>query len=179
MKPKQFFYGLAGVTGLVLIATLYLYWSSAASLSAKGKQLGELLADVKLVQDKSDQLRTLDADYQKRVKPKLQALDVLLPRDKDQAKIADQINAIARQTGVSVSGLNFTSASAATGPAAGPAQTVPVSFTTNSSYGEFQAFLQGVENFPRLSDITKLTVSKGSTDNDVTASFSFNVYYKP
>lgn len=179
MKPKQVFYAIAAAAGVALLATGYMYWISAASLSAKSQQLGELLADVKLAQDKSDQLKVLSDDYNARVKPKLGLLGTLLPRDKEQAKIADQVNSIARSSGVSVSGLTF-SATAGGAPAVGPALSVPVTFQAGGSYGEVMTFLQGIENFPRLSDIATLSINKGSADgDDVSANFTLNVYYKP
>lgn len=179
MKPKQFFYGLAGTAVVVLLGAAYMYWSSVSSLGAKSRQLGQLLADVKLAQDKSDQLKALGADYDQRVKPKLKALGILLPRDKDQAKIADQVNAVARSSGVTVSGLTFASTGEGSVAVAGPAQSVPVSFVATGSYSQFQQFLQGMENFPRLSDITSLGLTKSGTGNDVTANLTLNVYYKP
>lgn len=184
MTPRRFFYVLAGITGLLIVAAAVGYYYAAGSVTTRAESLKQHLADVQLADQKLAALSQLNTQYQK-VLPDLPAVTNALPQTKQQSQIVLQLRQLASNIGLSLPSVNFQSTSGLPGATTqtakeGDALSMPINFQMTGSYEQLQSFLTNVEKLNRYSNITALTINRDpSKPKSLSFNISMSVYVKP
>jgi len=109
-------------------------------------------------------------------------LEKFIPSSIDNVKLIIDINNIASNFGLGIKGITLNQPSSASNqPNATPAQTatskqgyesISISFSVTSTYGNFLSFIGGIEKSLRLVDITSVSFSPSSDKGDI---YNFHV----
>jgi Tfp pilus assembly protein PilO len=183
VKPKQFFYVLIGVSGLLVAILGYGYYFEVNRIKTKTAALAKTAADAAVAAEHVDQLSDLKQQFRE-LAPVLAKLDVALPRDKNQSEVVLQIQQLAAGAGMQLPSANF---QANNGLPTATSQTVksgdvlalPISFQLSGSYDQLQTFLQSMEKLGRYSNVASLSITKADGSKNLAFSITLNVYVKP
>jgi len=176
------------IAGGTLVAVILLWAilispqkSKLASLQShetqlQGQQSG-LQAKLVSLQTEQQQLSSKCTDLQK-ISTQIPSVQSPTDIDAEESSFESQFNGLAASTGVTLSQFSgFTPASAASTPAATPATTtaadvvaVPTTLTVTGNYGQMLAFVNGLDNFPRLFVIQSFVLSFGTNSGSSSAS---------
>jgi Tfp pilus assembly protein PilO len=157
--------------------------SKLSSLQAKQSQLSsqQTSLEVKLASLKSEKQRLSSSctDLQK-IATQIPTVQNPTDVDAEESSFESQFNALTASTGVTLtqfSGFTPASATAATpAPAAtthsapSDVTSVPTTLAVTGNYGQVSAFINGLDNFPRLFVIQTFTLSYGSVATGASAS---------
>lgn len=183
MKPKQFYFILAGALVLLVGGGGAYYYLASQHIQQKTGELSQKLGDVEVVESQIDNLAQLSRQYQK-IEPTLSLLDQVLPRTKQESLIVLQLDKLAASNGMSLGGVNFPAATAL--PSAttqtektGDVLDIPLSIQLNGSYEQMQGFLQGLEKLNRFTNITLLSINKSEKPKQVAFNLTVQVFLKP
>jgi len=116
------------------------------------------------------------ADLQK-ISTQIPSVQTPTDIDAEESSFESQFNALAGSSGVSLaqfSGFAPASTTAATPAATGPAgvTAVPTTLAVQGNYGQITAFINGLDNFPRLFVIQKFVLSFGAAATSATSGSS-------
>lgn len=200
MSPKQMFFIILAVLGLLLAGGGLVYHRTRGQLSQKSDSLGELKADIDAIDDSIEDVKNVLAQYDDLAFINEIASDVL-PPSKVQSDLVGQLYTLANESGVLIRTLNFVSPEGT--PTAEPnlTQTKPLegvggvfvlpinlSYETGS-YSNFVQFLKKIEANRRKLQISRLgvnpvkdTVEGGGNATQVTGyqgDLEINVYVRP
>ncbi|MBW4060986.1 type 4a pilus biogenesis protein PilO [Candidatus Saccharibacteria bacterium] len=184
MTPKQFFFGILGVTAVTLAASGYGYVYALHRLGTAKLTLATSLGQQVADQDQIDGLTRLKVQYAKEVVPELPLMDTALPHTKDQTALLVQLQSIAASCGLVLGSATFPSSG---GLPSGTSQTtqlgavlaLPVSFDVAGSFQQLQSFLSKIETLNRFTSVTSLTVSRPDKTKAIDYSITLNAYVKP
>ncbi len=184
MSPKRFFFILLGVIlGLVLLGGggYYLGYSKIHATSANYSQQ---LANQAATEDQLTAITRLRFTYTRDIKPILPLIDQALPRTKNQTEILSQLQTIAGDSGLVLTGVSFPNAQglpnnvSQTIPS-GLVLALPINFQLNGSYAQLQSFLTRAENLSRFTNVTTLAVTRPDKTKPITYSMTLNAYIMP
>jgi Tfp pilus assembly protein PilO len=184
VKPKQFNLVLSGVLAIIILAGGGGYYLATKKVSGQTDKLKQRLAAASVDDDQIDQLASLRKQYQK-IEPVVAKIESALPHTKDESAIAQQLGRLAAGNGMSLSSLSFPATSGLASPTSqtakdGDALAVPVTFQLGGSYDQMAAFLRGLEQLSRYSNVSSLNVSKvEGKAGQVTFTITLNTYLKP
>lgn len=183
MKPKQFYFILLIILGLILLLGASGFVWGNKQINNKLKAYRIELAKVYTADETLDNLAKLNSQYEK-ISPLVTKLYAVLPNKKQQSEILVQLQQIAQSSGLILSNINFLSSSA--GPS-DTSQTVknngflamPVNLKVSGSYGQLQNFLQQTENLNRYNSIsTMLIVRNEDRFSTLTVNMTINAFLK-
>ena len=206
MNSKQAFFGFIGLSILVAAATILVVMRGSGMLAAKGQELSELKRKDIVLEDRKDALLRAKLDIEKYAELEAIAKSIV-PQEKDQARTVREIVAIASETGVSLSSIQFPSSAlgglqkGASRTSGAPVQNsatsqltpvegisglyaMEITIQSNSeqpvSYAQLLGFLERLEQNRRTAHVINLSISPTGEDrNQVTFSVKLNVYIKP
>jgi Tfp pilus assembly protein PilO len=184
MKPKQFFYIVLGMIGVLLAAGGGGYYFALKQVQTQSATLAMELAQQQSLADQIDSLDRLQRQYNKEIVPILGQIDAALPRDKKQTEILAQLQTIAQDVGLKISSISMPSplglpTSVSQTVKAGNVLALPISFQLSGSYDQLQTFTSRVERLNRFTNITNLAISHADKSRPVVYSISLNAYIKP
>jgi Tfp pilus assembly protein PilO len=184
MKPQQFFYGVLGAIGVIVLAVGGGYYMGLSQLQAQSTALATDLASQADADTQIEKLGLLKREYDRDIVPILPLLDEALPRDKKQTEILAQLQNIAANVGLSIASISMPSpvglpTSVSQTVKAGTLLALPVSFQLSGSYDQLQEFTQQVENLNRFTNITSLAISRPDKSKPIVYSIALNAYIKP
>jgi Tfp pilus assembly protein PilO len=184
MNPKQFFYGLIGVLGVILATGGAGYYYALQTLQASSQALAGKMATAEAANEQIDRLNSLKVRYDRDIVPILPMIDQALPRDKKQTEILAQLQNIASQVGLSISSVSMPSpigvpTSTSQTIQTGTVLALPISFQLTGSYAQLQTFLSRVENLNRFTNVTNLAIARPDKNKPIVYSMSLNAYIKP
>jgi Tfp pilus assembly protein PilO len=136
---------------------------SIIALQAEDAQYQKALKDTDSIREKRQTLQDQLASF---ATSDLLRLEKLLPDNVDNIKLVIDMNQIAQNHALTLKNIKFdttTKPSDKLGADTSKSGVVSMSFTVNSSYGNFQNFLSDLEKSLRLVDITDLVVSGNDT----------------
>lgn len=184
-RAKGFFWVVAIVLGITIIASAYAYWWGMQELiTQKDRGLAKQIA-LQDEQRRTEQLVQLSRRYTD-AQSRLNDINTALPRSVEQATVLLAIKEAAAQSGVQLPSIQFTGAAQLSNPQlnqATPAKNLyllPIALKLSGSYDQLQNFLGRLENLSRYNSVTTLSLSKVATDrNKLDISMSINAYLKP
>jgi len=182
MKPQRFFWILTAVLVLLLGVGGAGYYFAI-------KYVGDTQTNLKaqyIAQNDADQqiedIGKLRAQYKHDVVPLQAQINAALPKTKNQTEILAQIQHVASDVGLSISGVAFAGSA---GPSAtsqavksGLVLALPVTFQTTGTYAQLEAFLSKMESLNRFTSVTNLAVNKVDAKK-ISFSINLNAYFKP
>lgn len=184
MNPKQFFFILlGGILALVLLGGGG-YYLTYSKIHATSNNLSQHLANQAATEDQLTAIDHLQFTYNRDIKPILPLIDQALPRTKNQTEILAQLQTIAGNSGLVLTGVSFPSASglpnnSSQTVASGSVLALPINFQINGSYAQLQQFLTLTENLSRFTNVTTLSVSRPDKTKPITYSMTLNAYIMP
>lgn len=184
MKPKQFFFVLLGLIGVILAAGGAGYYFMLKNLKASTNVQAQHLAEQTAAADEIDRLTLLKRQYDRDIVPILPLIDDALPRDKKQTEILSQLQTIATSVGLRIDSISMPSplglpTSVSQTVKAGNVLALPISFQLSGSYDQLQTFTSRVENLNRFTNITNLAINHTDKNKPIVYSISLNAYIKP
>lgn len=154
--------------------------SKLSSLQDQSTQLqaqeSAVQARLAALQSEGLKLSSNCADLQK-ISTQIPSVQTPTDIDAEESSFESQFNALAGSSGVSLaqfSGFAPASATAAAPSATGPAgvTAVPTTLTVQGNYGQVTAFINGLDNFPRLFVIQKFVLSYGAASTSAASGSS-------
>lgn len=148
-------------------------------LNNKRIEMGEL-------KKKIGDLRELKSNWDELGETDRAKILVAMPTDSDGPHLLAVLEAVGAQNGVQVMTVlpgetavapDGSTQSSVSTETTGPAPSVPVAVTVRGSYGSVLNFLKGVEQAPRLMDVTGVTFS--GLGDPLQATVSLKAYYQP
>ncbi len=122
MKPKKFYFVMIGVASLLSLLVLASALGANLLFTKQAKKLSDLKVQSKVVEEQQLSLVQAKKDLEKYAELDKIAKTVV-PQDKDQAKTVREITAIARESGIELNTITFSSSNlgqtAAPAPASG------------------------------------------------------------
>lgn len=106
MNSKQAFFGLLGVLGLLVVLSGALLYFGLGELTKKGDELTTLKLEQAVMDDRKQNLVKAKRDIQE-YKTLEQISRSIVPQEKDQARTIQEIYAIGRESGISLSTIQF------------------------------------------------------------------------
>jgi Tfp pilus assembly protein PilO len=184
MKPKQFFYVVLGVIGVLLAAGGGGYYLAWKQLNVQSAALSEQLGQQKAADEQIEKLSLLQRQYEKDIVPILPLVDSALPRDKKQTEILAQLQSIAKDVGLQITSVSMPSpvglpTSVSQTIKAGTVLALPITFQLSGSYDQLQRFTARVENMNRFTNVTNLTITRPDKTKPIVYSIALNAYIKP
>jgi Tfp pilus assembly protein PilO len=184
MNPKRYFYALLGVLGVLVVAGGVSYYFALQMITTTSKQLSIQQAEQIAADAELKNLARLQRQYDRDIVPILGLMDQALPRTKNQTAILVQLQQIANESGLSISGATFVSGGGlptATSQTikAGTLLALPISFQVQGSYTQLQTFLTKVETLSRFTNVTNLAISRADKTKPIVYSMTVNAYIKP
>ncbi len=184
MKPKQFFFIVLGLMGLLLAVSAGGYYYALTRIHTQSEDVSNKLAEQAANDNQIDSLISLQHQYSRDIVPILPLIDAALPRDKKQTEILAQIQRIAGNNGLFVASVSMPSP---LGLPSGVSQTIkaglvlalPINFQVSGSYNQLQSFTSSLENLNRFTNITTLAISHEDKSKPIVYSISLNAYIKP
>jgi Tfp pilus assembly protein PilO len=172
IKRPKVFGPIAAIIGLLLV--WWLAWMSpeASKLSSVRAQQASLELQQATLQAQLDGLK-LDLKHLHRVNAIVYTVDNAIPSLPQSAQLVNQLFALAKSSGVSLSSVDDTSVV----PANGSISTMPVSIAVNTAPGAAVIrFVDGLYTLPRLLTVQSLSLSGSGRITDVDAgSFSATI----
>ena len=143
--------------------------AQTVSLQAQQASIQERLASL---QSEGAKLSTNCADLQK-ISTQIPSVQTPTDIDAEESSFESQFNTLASSSGVTLSQFSgFAPASATAGttastasPSAGGVTAVPTTLTVQGDYGQITAFINGLDNFPRLFVIQKFALAYGAASS--------------
>jgi Tfp pilus assembly protein PilO len=183
LKPKEFFFVLAGLTVVILGAGGYGFYWGLGFIRAQSNSLAAEYAVQQVAAAQITSLTNLGARYQKQIVPVTQEMDDALPRQKNQTEILAQVERVAAANSLNLSGVSMPSpgglpSSVSQTIQAGDVLALPINFSVVGPYSELQSFTSQIENLNRFTNITSLIV-QGQGSGNVQYTFSLDAYIKP
>jgi Tfp pilus assembly protein PilO len=177
MTPKKYNQIIAAITLSLVLAGGVGYWFALNILGDASEKLAtqmgiESSADARIVNLANTQIA-----YDKEIAPMLAQINEALPNTPNQTQILEQVQKIAKTTGVSLSGITLNSTGVSTAGKVGGVIPLPLSFQVSGSYDQLQNFLASVENLSRLTTVDSLTV--GRSGQTITYAINLSAYSKP
>jgi Tfp pilus assembly protein PilO len=184
MKPKQFFYVVLGIIGVIVALGGAGYYFGLKYLNSQSQALATKLAQQKSMDDQIESLDRLQRQYKRDIEPILPLVDAALPRDKKQTEILAQLQSIAQNVGLQITSISMPSplglpTSVSQTIKAGNVLALPISFQLAGSYTQLQEFTARVENLNRFTNVTNLAISRPDKNKPIVYSISLNAYIKP
>jgi Tfp pilus assembly protein PilO len=184
MKPKQFFYVVLGMIGVLLAAGGGGYYLAWKQLQTQSSALAEQLGQQKAADDQIETLGRLQRQYDKDIVPILPLIDAALPRDKKQTEILAQLQSIAKDVGLQITSVSMPSpvglpTAVSQTIKAGNVLALPISFQLQGSYDQLQTFMARVENLNRFTNVTNLAITRPDKNKPIVYSVALNAYIKP
>lgn len=184
MSPKKFFFIVLGIISVLILLGGGGYYLAYTKIQSTSIDLSKQLANQVAVEDQLTTIRRLEYTYNRDVKPIIPLIDQALPRTKNQTEILSQLQRIANESGLELTGVSFPTAS---GLPSNLSQTVqsgsvlalPITFQLSGSYAELQSFLTRAENLSRFTNVTNLAVSRPDKTKPITYSMTLNAYIMP
>jgi Tfp pilus assembly protein PilO len=182
MTPKKYNQIIAAITlSLILIGGAG-YWFALNVLGDASEKLAAQMGVASSADTRITNLVNTQNAYDKEIAPILTKIDEALPSTPDQTQILEQVQKVAKTTGVSLSGITLSStatsaATTSTAAKAGGVVPLPLSFQVSGSYAQLQSFLASVENLSRLTTVDSLTVSRSG--QTITYAINLSAYSKP
>lgn len=181
MKPKLFYFLLAGLLTLTTLATLGGYFLASQALNQRKQVLRQELTQSALADERIDQLTSLRSQF-KQLSPLAAKLDSALPRTKKQSEIILQIQQVAAASGMGVANISFQSNNGLPTDTSQAIQVadyfaMPISFQLAGSYAQLQSFLQQLESLERYTSVTQLSISRSGSR--LTFTINLNAFFKP
>ena len=108
-------------------------------------------------------------------------LSLVLPREEAVPGIINQVQGIAKATGVTIEGVNvevLPLEHSKTGPVAEPYGSFRVSVRTMGNYEAIRSYVQSLETNIRIIDIDSVAISGGGTKGPIKADFVLKTYYQ-
>lgn len=181
MKPKLFYFVLAGLLTIGAAGTVAGYYFASQGLNQRKQVLKQELTKSALADERIDQLTSLRSQF-KQLSPLAAKLDNALPRVKKQSEVILQIQQVATSAGMGVSNISF---QANNGLPTDTSQAVkigdyfamPISFQLSGSYPQLQSFLQQLESLERYTSVTQLSISRSGSR--LTFTINLNAFFKP
>ncbi len=160
------------------------YYYAFQQLTTRSQVLATNEAAQKVAEAQLGDLGTLQHKYNAEVVPVLPLMDQALPRDKKQTEILAQIEHIAGNVGVPITGVTMPSpvglpSSVSQTTKAGVVLALPISFQVVGSYAQLQTFTTTLESLNRFTNITNLAISRDSATGQATYTYSLNAYIAP
>lgn len=184
MKPKQLYFVLLGLIGLITVGTLGAYYMLHGTLNAKIASLKKISGDITLENEQIDRIKKLEKDLRE-IEPLAEKAQAVLPQQKQQDEVVAQISTIVRNNGLSISGLTF---EATKGLPDDKSQTeassisgillMPVHFNTVSTYQQLTDLLLSFERQQRFMRVATLDISR-IEGGSITTNISLEVFLKP
>jgi Tfp pilus assembly protein PilO len=181
VTPQRLFYGLS----IILLATLcaggFGYYVASQHLSEGLTQLSQHLSEDQAIEADLNKLKNLQKQYNQ-LGPFLPLIDEALPIQKNQSKVALQLQNIATASGMRIDNIDFP-ASSQPGPISqttkvGDVLALQVNFQLAGTYDQLQDFLRRQENLDRYSSMTSLGINP-TEDNRLSFAIILNVFVKP
>jgi len=184
MNPKQFFFGILGAIGVIVVVAGAGYYLVLQQLNARTKVLANALYEQSAADDQIASLARLKHQYDHDIVPILPLMDEALPHEKKQTEILSQLQTLANNTGLQITSISMPSptglpTSVSQTIKAGNVLALPISFQLSGSYDQLQTFTSRVENLNRFTNITNLAISRPDKTKPIVYSISLNAYIKP
>lgn len=185
MKSKHFFYVLVGGLVLILVFGAYGYaWGYSQLMKKKADTTAQQIA-YEDSQKRIDQLIQLSRRYES-AKARSNEIDRALPRASQQAEILLELKAAAAETGITVSGLQFTGAAnplkVETNQAT-PQKDIfilPISLRLSGNYTQLIGFLNRLDTLSRYNSVVSLSANKVQSNREsLDANLNLIAYLKP
>ncbi len=183
ITPKQLFITLVTIVSLVIMVGLVGFWMSHRALAGKADNLSVLMTDISVINERLTSLEQLEQEYAELADLR-DSVYKILPEEKEQAKVALQLQAIVSSVGLELRGLSFESTSGRPGEISQTltssipnVRIMPVRFQIVSSYQEFIQLLEALENNKRHMQISNLNISRSGSG--LQFSINLEVFLKP
>ncbi|HEX7259494.1 MAG TPA: type 4a pilus biogenesis protein PilO [Candidatus Saccharimonadia bacterium] len=181
MNPKRLFYVLCGLLLAAIGGGGFAYYASSQHFNAGVAKLSQRLSESQAADTNLTKLADLQKQY-KQLGPYLPLINESLPAEKNQSKVALQLQNIATASGMRIDNIDFP-ASSQPGPIS---QTVPigdvlalqVTFQLVGNYDQLQDFLRRQERLDRYSSMTSLNIGPAEAGR-LSFSIILNVFVKP
>lgn len=180
MKPKQFFFILIGICGVIIVGGGVGYYYALNAFHSKTAELKTKLADQQVADDRINRLNQLKRQYAQ-IEPLISKLDEALPKNKQQSELVLQLDELAKRAGLTLPGATFTPSTAPTGTSQtakeGDVLALPITMQIKGSYPQIQTFLRSLEKLNRYVSVNTISItSQGST---VGFDISLKAFLKP
>lgn len=184
MKPKQFFFVVLGLIGVMMVAGGGGYYFAFTQLKERSSLYANQLAVQVAADEQIDSLTRLQRQYEKDIVPILPLIDTALPRDKKQTEILVQLQKLASEVGLQITSINMPSplglpTSVSQTVKTGNVLALPISFQLSGTYDQLQSFTAKVERLNRFTNITNLAISRPDKNKPIVYSISLNAYIYP
>lgn len=201
MNSKQTFITL-GIAVITIVGfSVYVTYSGATAMKERGENLTDLKLKYAVIDDRQNALIQAERDI-KQYSDLEQIAKTIVPQEKDQARTVREITAIAEESGIPISSIQFPASAlgnikkgartlAATNPEA--SQLTPVQgisglyameITVASDrqqpvpYEQLLQFLENLEQNRRTAHVTNLAIQPDTNRDLVTFTVTLNVYIK-
>jgi Tfp pilus assembly protein PilO len=184
MKPKQFFFVLIGVIGVLLAAGGGGYYFALQQVAATSQRLSVQLGEQGAADGQLQELTRVKNQYDREVVPLLPLIEEVLPRTKNQTEILAQLQRIAAESGLNLGAVTFASPQGLPGPTSqttksGAVLALPINFQVQGSFAQLQSFLTKVETLNRFTNVTNLVVTRPDKARPIVYTMNVNAYVKP
>ncbi len=181
MNPKQLCYILCSLLVIAVGGSGFGYYVASQYLTTGIVKLSEQLAQSQEADENLNQLANLQKQY-KQLEPSLTLVNEALPAEKNQSKVALQLQNIAASSGMRIDNIDFP-ASNQPGPISqttkvGDILALEVTFQLEGTYDQLQDFLQRQERLDRYSSMTSLSITPTEADR-LSFGIILNVFVKP
>lgn len=197
MKSKQLYFVLLSGAVLLALGLGGVAYGANKVLSAKAQQLSDIKARNQAIEQVQSSLSKSKTDLTK-YKTLNEIAAAVVPQDKDQTQTVREIVKIATESGIpTLSSVTFpastlgavgktgsTLTQATPVPGISGVYTIPITVTLGSdsavSYSKLIAFLKGLEQNRRTSQVTNLVLQPSDKDPDlISFTITINEYVKP
>jgi Tfp pilus assembly protein PilO len=168
------------------LGLIYFYvlpeYGTISDLKAKQAVYEDTIAKAKQL----DQMRTnLQNQYDSISDSDKAKLSAMIPTNFDSVKLVSDLNGVATRHSLQLKGVQIQSSASSAGQSQADVSTASgvvvaykteaISFIASGSYANFLAFLDEVESSQELIDLTKVTISPGTSSPGSGETFDFNV----
>jgi hypothetical protein len=110
MNPKRFFFVFLGIISTLILLSGGGYYWGYTKIHTTSDNLSQELANQAATDDQLTAIGRLQFTYNRDIKPILPLIDQALPRTKNQTEILSQLQRIAGDSGLALTGVSFPSA---------------------------------------------------------------------
>ncbi len=182
MSPQRLFYVLCGLLLLLIGGGGFGYYVTSQYLASGVTSFSQSLAQNETADNNLRRLAKLQKEY-KQLEPFLPLINEALPPEKNQSKVALQLQNIATASDMRIDNIDFP-ASGQPGPLSqttpvGDALALQVTFQLQGTYEQLQNFLRRQEKLDRYSSMNSLSISPAESSRLLGFSIVLNVFIKP
>ncbi len=183
MNAQKLYYTLLSLLGALVVFGGLGYYFATINLNSKTDALQQKLAAQAVTDDRAEQLRQTQKQFQK-LAPILPRIEEALPKAKNQSDITLKLQQVAASNGMILPNISFLDSQAPSNTSQtvknGNILALPITFQLVGTYDQLQSFLRSLESLDRYTAVTALTINRGDAKaQSLSFSLTINVYVKP